>query len=100
MTFTAIDAFVEQGDARVVLACDQCQEQVIAFDTLDPESLQAFEATAAHSCPPSCLLCGERLPFNDVLIGARIDRGCWTDSPREAALALGAFIEARKQGVA
>lgn len=65
MTFTTIDAFVEHGDARVVLACDQCQEQVIAFDTLDAESLQAFEATEAHQCPPTCCACGSPLPEDD-----------------------------------
>ncbi len=49
-----------------------------------------------HECPPRCLLCDEPLPANDVAIGARIDLMCWRDQPTEAALALGAFIEARK----
>lgn len=99
MTFEVIEKDVERGDARLVLRCTECDEAIVVWDTLDEESTQAFEATEAHSCPPACLLCKERLPFNDVLIGARIDRICWVESPREAALALGAFIEARKMVV-
>lgn len=100
MTFRVIEKDVERGDVRLVLRCSECDEAIVVWGTLDEESTQAFEATEAHHCPPSCLLCGERLPLNDRITGARIDRGCWTDSPREAALALGAFIESRvQQGV-
>lgn len=96
--FTVIDKDIQERSSTTVLRCE-CGGIEMIHDQPDDDRA-TDEAERIHEHVPACILCGEPLPVNDRIIGARIDRGCWTDSPREAALALGAFIESRKQEVA
>lgn len=99
MTFTITGKDEEQFGMTTILRCDVCDGQELVYDEREDEQAKN-EAERVHECPPRCLACDEPLAFNDQIIGARVCMPCWRDQPREAALALGAFIEARKQEVA
>lgn len=99
MTFQVVDRDIQERESVTVLRCGWCGLTERVFDEPDNERA-TDEAERVHECPPRCLACDEPLAFNDQIIGARVCMPCWRESPREAALALGAFIEARKQEVA
>lgn len=64
MTLIAIDAFVEHGDALVIVQCD-CGERLSIYDTLDPESA-VDQAYAIHPCP-RCIVCDEPASLSALL---------------------------------
>lgn len=92
--FEVIEKDVERGDARLLLRCTECDEAIVVWGTLDEESTQAFEATEAHECPPTCCACGERLDDEDASFNVLACLPCRMDDPEGTQRAVTARIEA------
>lgn len=89
MTLTAIDAFVEHGDARVVVRCD-CGETIEIFETLDTERA-IDQATELHPCP-RCVACGEPMPADDQAYAMLACSPCHRDDAEGTRQAVAEYI--------
>ncbi len=99
MTFQVVEKDMELGEARMVLRCQECDEQIVVWGTFDEEGSIADDAWDAHSCPPRCVHCDEPMSFGDALSdepnAIPVHRQCFEDDRPGVRTSIMAYLDAQ-----